>query len=203
VTNNKPSLKIYIGYLQRIAFQDWTAARILWNLGIMLPSLQLLHESIEKYLKVLWVRDKQFSSREELDRRLKEFGHNFDKIFNSLHPDLQEKLKAVLNKNGIMLYQLEALRYGTQALIGFSDALFKASELFIKEIRKLLNQPVKKNLLEELESAIFIDNPKQQMQIKDVLKQILILKRKTLTKKQRKAYLREFKRVIQRMKKVR
>mgnify|MGYP001071607977 CR=1 FL=1 len=50
---------IDIRYKKTIAFGDYVGARILWNLGIFFPALHLLHESVEKYLKVLWANDKK------------------------------------------------------------------------------------------------------------------------------------------------
>jgi len=188
--------KIDIGYLARIANGNYAGARILWNLGLFLSSLHLLHESIEKYLKVLWSQDKTFKDKADLNKRMKAFGHDYNKVLKALNKKDRDLLESVAKKDGLKLYDLIGLRYGQLSLVMYNDILFRGAENIIRAIRQMIGQPQKKNLYEDLLTAIPHQNFGNSNKKKDILKQILSLPRTGPTKKQRKEHIKKFKALV-------
>lgn len=190
-TNDNYEANVDINHLSRIANADYVGARILWNLGLFYPSLHLLHESFEKYLKVLWAKNRTFKNKKELDWQLKCFGHNYKAILNALEPKDKNRLLSVARKDGLKLYDLIGLRYGLPTVI-WNDILFRGVENVLKEIKNILKEPQKKNLFEMLLSAFPHENFGKSNKKKQILKQILSLPRTSATKKQRKAHQKKF-----------
>lgn len=186
--------QIDIQYLRGIAFHDYVGSRILWNINSFLPSLHLLHESIEKYLKVLWARDKSFLSQDDFTKKLQNLDHDIEKIFKKLNKEDKEYLTKKIGTHGhLKLYKLAGLRYGTDLpLVGYNDMNFFASENFIKEIRKLLGEKIGKNLLQDLESGLYSINYKKTKKRSEALKLILSLQRIGPTKKEKLDQKRKF-----------
>jgi len=141
---------IDLNYLEKIAFQDYAGARILWNLNIFFPALHLLHESVEKYLKILWASSRDFCSKDDLNKKLKKLNHNTNLVFEDLSLDYQNRLKKSLRKKWLKLYVLEGIRYGHDTqLISYDEDSFRGAELFIKEIRLLLGRSIGESTFED------------------------------------------------------
>jgi hypothetical protein len=188
---------VEIGYIRRIAFQDYVGARLLWNLGIFMPSLHLLHEAIEKYLKVLWASNQTFTSEKDIIKQLKSFNHDFKKIYSAIDPLIKTNLTNIMKKWGFSLYSLEGLRYGTNTPgVMYHDTLFKSAELFIREIRIALGEKLDGKILTDLNKVEYALGFKQGQKRAVIFKEILVLKRINPTKKEKKAHIRKFQQLL-------
>lgn len=188
--------------IKQIANAQWVGARILWNLGLFFPALQLLHESIEKYLKVIWARKKKFKNKTDFKGQLRRFGHDIVKIFEALQPEDKKLLKTCLNKYGLRLYYLENLRYGSDGAILYNEAWFRAAEKLISLVRQIIGDKIEKNILESYKHAAHPDSPRRNEKRENAVKLILGAQRYTPTKKMRKEQLRKFKVAVNKLKSV-
>ncbi len=198
VNNYNPHIDLR--YIRSIAHADYVGARILWNLGVFMPSLQLAQESMEKYLKVLWAQDKSFQGQDDLENKLRKFGHNLGKVFEALKPGHQQQLKKKLKGRVLTLYLLEGLRYGTKTpAVGFSDHEFRSAELFILELRRMLGEEAGKTILADLSKGAWDIGYPKNIERDQILKRTLSLRLYNPTKKIRREALRNFKRYIARV----
>jgi len=142
-------------YLKMIAFDDYEAAKVLWNQhntgsarSFRSISLQLMQESTEKYLKVLWAKNKEFSDVNDFTEQLRklESKHDIHRILGKLNLKYREKLEAVFKKHPFRSYQLDGLRYGTKTpLVDYNESEFRSRSIFINEIQQLLDKKMQLN----------------------------------------------------------
>ena len=187
------AIEKYLLNLNRRARSDWVSARLLWNLGFVAQAVWLIQQSVEKYLKVLWVSDKKFPSEKDLVKQLKGLGkgkfdttHDLAEIFSKLDPGIQRQL----GRPNILLIKSEALRYNGSFLYG--DKVFNFAEAFVKKIRKLLNEPLKASLYEEIKCVSNKPLTEAVRRKHDkIIREILSLKNKTSRKEQYKQIKRK------------
>lgn len=183
-------------YIRTIAHDNYLAARILWNLGLMLPALHQLGEAVEKYLKLVWSRSQSFADEADFDAKLKKFGHDSQKVLAALPEADRKEILASLKGKGFRLYVLEDLRYGTgSGLVGFSESQFRAAELFILAMRKKLGEELPRNIVEDLSRRA---GPRSR-RFSGLLKAIVGSARIGTTKKERNGRKREFMAILARL----
>ena len=172
--------------LAQIAKTDGLAARLLWNLGFHSQASWLMLQSIEKYLKALWAKDKNFQSTSKFENRIKKYNHHIEKI----HKELDPKYPALKQNFQFYWNDISALRYGKDDLfLYYGHENFRTMEKYVNDICELLKENHKPIYDECLE--IIVDSLGWRHSIKDaetILKKILDLGRRTQTQKQKRLF---------------
>ncbi|MDZ4295836.1 MAG: hypothetical protein U1A16_00515 [Patescibacteria group bacterium] len=192
-------IAIELRYLQRIAYTDWIAARILRNLGFFYQPMWLLGQSIEKYVYILWIESHARLPQGRLRRKLKEFSargvgmRGLAPLFNAL----PKATKTLLHESWQSWVKYESAYRGKIPFAGYSDTAFRVSERFVRDIRVVLGETPKKNFLEEWAGIAAQHSPLKRERMVQVMKGILALKNPTLTKRLRRTYARKIRQIAE------
>lgn len=191
--------RIELEHIKLIAHTDWVAARILWDLGFFYQPIWLIGQSVEKYLKVLCVQSRQFSSEKDLYDKLKKLSqskgepHDIGKVFSSLPLNIQKKLK----KHPVTLIKTAAIRYGDAIFIAYNDTQFHFAEKFIRDVRILLGDMPKKNFLEECYEIISSRHRLDKREkVKNIIRELLSIKNPYITKKRKREIMRRLRSIV-------
>lgn len=128
---------IEIHYLQRIAEDNFTCANILASKNHILTTIHLMHESLEKYLKVLWLKNNStlFNSKEELFKKIKGFNHDILKIVDSLPEETKQIIEDYFKTPNLLIYKLNPIRFAEESWIQWSEENYLALKKVIENIR--------------------------------------------------------------------
>ncbi|MBI2118856.1 MAG: HEPN domain-containing protein [Elusimicrobia bacterium] len=181
----------WLSRLQEIAYHDWLCARLTLNLGYYKQANWMISQSMEKYMKVLWAKDRKFKSVNELKERLKSLSKNHD--LHDIFISLDKNYRDALGKYKVSFYVPSALRYGEYNYgLGFSNKMFKECENFIRQIRVWLSDVPSGSILDDYNRTIHVFSTVKHKKAIELIKGILSLVRRMPTKKERK----EVKRIL-------
>lgn len=180
---------VEIHYLKRLGYTDWIAARILWNLGFFFQPLRLLEESIEKYLHALWLAG---GTRRSVRAARRTAAQSPARLFRTLPRAVREALA----DDWQTWARAGVLHAAGTHNIQTSEAAFRSAERLIRAARLLLDDPPRRNFLEEWEALAAVNySPLKRTRLTQVMKGILALKNPPLTKRLKRQYARKIRQI--------
>lgn len=140
-------INIDINWLNKIAKDNFESGKELLTKH-KLSAWQLLHESLEKYLKIIYVKNNLdiITNKEDFHGKLKILGHDIKKIVNSLPSETKEKINKLFNTTpNLIIYKVNPLRFAEISFVKTNDECFSAIIELINEIEKISNSEPRKN----------------------------------------------------------
>jgi hypothetical protein len=171
----------YVEELKEIAYQNYVIAKIAYKLKIFYAVVQMLHESIEKYLKLLWIKENDFCCLKSLNNKLKKFNHSKMKVYHNLSEEMRFKIKEEWKKvqkikflkedhEGYLKTRYPGIDENNLGIVYSTESFYNAISLILK-IRDILGVVNKRNLLDEYKEIF----PRKNKELIKIIKKLEII----------------------------